>query len=279
MSITITTSVGETYVAEVGSGRPILVLHGGLGLDHGYLRAAFDTLADRHRVVYLDFVGNGRSDRTLDYAAIRDNTIWVRQVDEVIEAMGLDNPVIVGHSYGGYVALEYALTPSGAGRPMILVSTAPKLDHSDVIAENAARRGTPEQVDAVRVRLARPQASDDEWADLWRTLLPLYFHAPTPELVARASEGTYFSAEAFNTAHLRALSAYDVSGRLGEITSDTLVVSGDDDWILPLELCSQRLAAGIPGAALAVLPECGHFPFIERPEPFLTVVRDWLERH
>ncbi|WP_281690582.1 alpha/beta fold hydrolase [Pseudonocardia thermophila] len=279
MSTTISTPVGETFVAEVGSGRPILVLHGGLGLDHGYLRSAFDALADRYRVIYLDFIGNGRSDRAIDYAAINDNTIWVRQVDEVIRALDLHDPVLVGHSYGGYVALEYALTEPGAGRPMILVSTAPKLDHTDVVAENAAKRGTPEQVEAVQVRLSRRQADDAEWADLWRTLLPLYFHAPTPELVARAHDGTHFSAQAFNTAHLRALQAYDVSGRLAEITGETLVVSGDDDWILPLEICSLPLATGIPRASLAVLPECGHFPFLERPEPFLAVVRDWLDRH
>jgi proline iminopeptidase len=276
---TLDTPVGRSYVVEVGRGRPVLVLHGGLGLDHGYLRSTLDRLADRYRLVYLDLLGNGRSGRDLDYAAIRDNSGWVRQVTEVVEALGLDDPVILGHSYGGYLALEYALTPAGAGRPLVLVSTAPKLDHGDLVTANARRRGTPEQVHAVQVRLARPQADDAEWADLWRTLLPLYFHAPTPELVDRVAEGTRYSAEAFNAAHLRALRHYDVSDRLAGITGPTLVLAGDDDWILPLEICSQPLAAGIPDAGLAVLPECGHFPFVERPEAFLAVVGDWLDRH
>lgn len=271
-------SGGEVYVEEVGSGRPLLVLHGGLGLDHSYLRPAFDRFAGRYRVVYMDFLGNGRSDRTIDYDAIVDNSIWVRQVGDLIDALGLRDPVLIGHSYGGYVSLEFAATQRGRGVPLVLVSTAASLKHLDLVDANAVKRGTPEQVRAVREGLAVPQASDEAWKALWRTLLPLYFHAPTEAMVEAAAAPVAYCARGFNTAHLKVVPGYDMSGRLGEIAARTLVICGDDDWILPLEPCSLALARGIAGASLAVLPDCGHFPFSERPEAFRSVTMDWLGR-
>ena len=274
---TLTTRGGETFVLDLGgSGRPILVLHGGLGLDHGYLRSTFDELSDEYRVVYIDFLGNGRSDRTIDYKAITDNQLWVDQVADVIDVMGLNSPVVAGHSYGGYVAQEFAIQYPVAGLELILMATAPKLDHLDKAILNARARGTDDQVQALEEDLSHPQESDEQWAKTWRRLLPLYFHAPNDAVIDDLVEGAVFSAEGFNAAHLQALKNFDTTAELNRIECRTLVICGDDDWILPLDPCSLSLAAGIPGANLAVLPACGHFPFIEQPAEFLRLVRKWL---
>jgi proline iminopeptidase len=267
---------GDVFVTELGEGRPLLVLHGGLGLDHTYLRTAFDRFADTHRVIYTDFLGNGRSGRDLDYAAIHDNSIWVRQVRELLVALDAPDAIIAGHSYGGYVALEHAIA-TGADNPMLLVSTAPALQHGDVVVTNAHARGTPEQVRAVTEGLAVPQESDAAWEELWRTLLPLYFHAPTEAMLAAAVAEVSFSARGFNAAHLQVVPGYNVSDRLGRIAAPALVLSGDDDWILPVDICAQPLFNGIVNSALSVLPNCGHFPFDEHPALFRAIVSDWLK--
>jgi proline iminopeptidase len=266
---------GRTFVAECGEGRPIVVLHGGLGLDHAYLRPAFDRLADRFRLVYFDFLGNGRSEREIDYGSLHDNELWVRQIGELIAALQLTDPVLAGHSYGGYVALEYAIA-TGARLPLALISTSASLKHGPRVVENAKARGTPDQIAAVVEGLARPQPDDVAWEALWRRLLPLYFHAPAPELTEAAGARVRYSARGFNAAHLQVVPGYDVSDRLDRISGPCLVLVGDDDWILPLDICSLPLAAGIPGAALAVLPTCGHFPFLEKPELFHAILGDWL---
>lgn len=274
----LSTRGGESFIEDLGGqGRPMLVLHGGLGLDHGYLRPAFDQFADRYRVIYLDFLGNGRSDRSIDYTAIQDNRIWIDQVADVIDSLGLTSPIVAGHSYGGYVAQEFAITHQVPGMDLLLIATAPKLDHLDMAVANARARGTADQIRAVEEDLAKPQETDEQWASTWRRLLPLYFHQPDDVDLDSLMEGAIFSAEGFNTAHLRALRNFDTSADLGRITARTLVLSGDDDWILPLDPCSLALAAGIRGADLAVFPACGHFPFVEKPTEFATVVRNWLD--
>lgn len=267
---------GEVFVTELGEGRPLLVLHGGLGLDHTYLRTAFDRFADTHRVIYTDFLGNGRSTRDLDYAAIRDNSIWVQQVSELLVSLDAQDAIIAGHSYGGYVALEHAVA-CGATNPMLLISTAPALQHGDVVTANAHARGTPEQIRAVTEGLSVPQESDAAWEALWRTLLPLYFHAPAEAMLEAAVANVHFSARGFNAAHLQVVPNYDVSDRLDRIRAPALVVSGDDDWILPVDICALPLFRGIASAALSVIPQCGHFPFDEHPALFQALVRDWLK--
>ena len=274
---TLATRGGDTFVLDLGGdGRPMLVLHGGLGLDHGYLRSTFDEFSDEYRVIYIDFLGNGRSDRAIDYKAINDNQLWVDQLADVIHRLALGSPVVAGHSYGGYVAQEFAIQYQLPGLELLLIATAPKLDHLDIAILNARARGTADQIQALEKDLAHPQESDEQWAKTWRRLLPLYFHAPDDAVINKLVDGAIFSAEGFNAAHLQALKNYDTMDHLNRIESRTLVISGDDDWILPLDPCSLALAAGIPGANLAVIPACGHFPFIEQPHGFLTLVRNWL---
>lgn len=272
------TSGGVCYVLDAeGPGRPLLVLHGGLGLDHSYLRDAFDLLSDSYRVIYLDFLGNGRSTRAIDFDAIDSNSIWVQQVADVISRLDLHQPVIAGHSYGGYVALEFAISHQTPGLELLLLSTAPKLAHLDLALRNAKARGTDDAIRAVEEDLTKAQSSDDAWARTWRRLLPLYFHDPNDDILDDMVAQGVFSAAAFNTAHLRALKNYDVTPALGTIQARSLVVCGDDDWILPLDPCSLTLARRIPRADLAVLPATGHFPFIERPMAFNSVVKEWLD--
>ncbi len=273
----LATRGGETHVVDLGgAGRPLLALHGGLGLEHGYLRSTFDGFADEFRVIYIDFLGNGGSDRKIDYGAIHDNQIWIDQVFDVIHQMGLTSPILAGHSYGGYIAQEFAIQHQIPELELLLVTTAPKLDHFELAVANARARGSVDQVRAVEEDLAHPQESDEQWAATWRRLLPLYFHSPDEAVMNALVDGAIFSAEGFNTAHFQALKNYDTTSDLHRIKARTLVVSGDDDWILPLDPCSLTLATKIPNADLAVIPACGHFPFIERPQEFSTLVRNWL---
>lgn len=90
---------------DCGSGVPLLVLHGGLGLDHTYLRAAFDALVPDVRVVYLDFRANGRSTGDGDLTMAR----LAADVDALRAHLELARVAVFGHSYGGFVALQYAL--------------------------------------------------------------------------------------------------------------------------------------------------------------------------
>jgi proline iminopeptidase len=258
----------------VGSGPPLVVLHGGMGLDHSYFRPWMDRCSDFASVVYMDFSGNGRSGRLS--AEEIGHERWIEDVEEVRRSLGLDRVTLLGHSYGGILAQEYVLAHPGAVERLILANTTPAFDYPDIVVSNAERRGTPGQVERLLQGLSAPSPSDEAFGAVFRDILPLYFHRWDEAVARELIADIEYSAEAFNRAQFVELPDFDSQDRLGEIGCPTLVISGASDWIMPPEQGGVRLAAGIEGSRQVVLEESGHFPFAEEPDRFVALLRDWL---
>ncbi len=116
----------EVFYSEVGEGIPCLVMHGGLGFDHTVMHPWLDPLGDVMRLVYYDHRCNGRSGRppleTLTFERL------CADADALRERLGFEEVAVMGHSYGGFVALEYALRYPRRLSHLILLDTAPTLD-------------------------------------------------------------------------------------------------------------------------------------------------------
>jgi proline iminopeptidase len=256
---------------------PLVALHGGLGLDHSYLRPWLDELAVGRQVFYYDQRGNGRSQDPTRTPLSHD--VLSADADAVRGHLGAEQMVLLGHSYGGFVALEYALRFPQRLAALILCCTAPAVDPREVTA-SVSQRGTPAQREALFRMVSGQVERDEEYARLWRVALPLSFHRQLDEpaydaMVAR----TRCRAAAFAEAARLNLPTYDVTARLGEIRVPTLVLAGAHDPMSPPAQGAARIAAGIVGAELHVLTDSGHFPFIEEPALFREVVLGFLSRH
>lgn len=260
------------FYVEVGDGHPCLVIPGGLGIDHSYLRPWLDPLGDVLRLVYYDHRGNGRSGRpspdSLTHAQL------AADADVLRTHVGYDQIAVIGHSFGGFIALEYALRYPSRLSHLILIDTAPAFRHLEEIVARAASNGAT--VDAL-LALCSPKPSDDaEFERAVRLIAPLYFHRPDATLAERILERTIFSGSAAARGDMLALT-FDVTPRLGEIGAPTLVLVGEGDCICPPSQAAV-LRDGIPRCELVVFDNSGHLPFVEQPERFLTVVHEWLER-
>jgi proline iminopeptidase len=263
----------ELFYEVIGDGRELMLMHGGLGLDHSYFRPWLDPLADRCRLIYFDHSGNGRSLRPQGFDGVTHAT-WADEADALRAHLGHERLVLLGHSYGGFIALEYALRHPDRLAGLILLCTTPAFDYPEVIVANAQRRGTPEQVTAVEA-LGKPAATDEDFRLLWNTIAPLYFRHYDPALGAAIDAQTRYSAGAFNHAFGVCLPTYNLVGRLPAIATPTLVLAGRDDWITP-PAQAERIHAGLPNAELVIFEESGHFPFVEEQPAFLQVVGDWI---
>ena len=93
----------DLHVETLGEGPAIMVLHGGLGLDHTYLRPYFDQLAEDYTVIYYDHFGNGRSDYPDDFAEMTMERL-AADADALRARLGFEQMVLIGHSYGGFIA-------------------------------------------------------------------------------------------------------------------------------------------------------------------------------
>lgn len=270
---TLKLSDTDLFYQTVGNGMPCVVLHGGLGLDHTYFRPWLDALGDRLQLIYVDQRGNGRSGRP----ALESITIeqLAADVDALRVALGVEQIVVLGHSFGGCVALEYALRYPEQASHLLLLNAFPVFDYGAEIQAGVERRNPPADVSAAIA--APPPPTDGEFAELWRTVLPLYFHQYDDELAQAAfAETIYDTATLARSQEL--LATFTVVDRLTEIQCPTLVLTGSDDFICSPSQ-SYRLAAAIPDSQVAILPDCGHFPFIEQSMAFEKEVRMWLERN
>lgn len=266
------------YVERVGHGPPFVVLHGGLGLDHTYLRAGLGPLADAVELIYVDLRGNGRSDRPTDWRRV-DHGTWVEDIQSLRLRLGLDRILLFGHSYGGYLAQEYALRHPETLAGLLLCSTAPVMDFGATSMAALAEVASPEQLALLAESFSRPFVGDDQdFITLLRAALPLYFHAPSAERVEFVVREMRVSPEAFNRSFFQCLPDFDVRDRLPGVRVPTLVLGGCYDRIVPSAEGAERLARLIPNAGFVLFPQSGHFPFLEEPGHFSAIVHDWL-RH
>jgi proline iminopeptidase len=254
-------------------------MHGGMGLDHSYLRRGLDPLGAQAQLVYYDHRGNGRSPRPATAAGWDALTHqgWIADADALRAALGHERVTVFGHSYGGLLAQEYALAYPDRVAGLVLCATFPAFDYAPAALARAAARATPAQLATLLEAFGAPIADDAAFGAAFRAVLPLYFHAPGPARLAVLADVRY-SAAAFARAQWGCLPHASTLGRLGEITAPTLVLAGADDWIAGPAHGAERLQAGIPNAELVVFARSGHFPFVEEPDAFVRTVGTWLDR-
>lgn len=278
MSEFITINGNPLYVEALGpEGAPAMIVHHGApGLgSHVEPKTAFGPLADRMRVIVFDARGSGRSGLQGPFT----HEQWAADVDGLREHFGLERIVMAGGSYGGFIALEYAIRYPERVRALILRDTAPDASFEERSMRNAM--DSPRvQVDRERLeRMFAGRVRDDaDFEELWRDILPLYDYDYDPAKAREKADTTIYHHATHNVAFSQNLPGYDVKPKLGGITCPTLVIVGRHDWITPVE-ASRLIAEGIPGARLEVFERSGHSPQLEEPEKFQRLVREFLAEH
>jgi proline iminopeptidase len=184
-----------------------------------------------------------------------------------------DRIALLGHSYSGFIALEYALRYPERVSHLILVDTVAALNFDDDIQANLQRINPSPEILAA---LAAEPATDAELQQVMQTITPLYFHTFDAALAQAAFQHVVWSVSA-NSRGFELLSDYNMLPHLSGIHAPTLCVVGDTDF-LALVPHVQILARGLPNAEMVVIERCGHLPFIERPTAFLQAVATWLHQ-
>ena len=248
---------------RAGTGPPVVFLHGYVGDGVSTWRRQIDGLADEFTVVAWDAPGAGLSSDPPESFGMTGYADCLRRF---IAQLGLDRPHLVGLSFGGALAIEFA------GRH-------PAIPKSLVLASAYAGWAGSLQPDAVEQRLRQAiELSDLSSDDFVRALLPTMFSVSPPH---DAVEEFGASLRRFHPDGFRALAracAEDVRPALRRITAPTLLVYGDSDVRAPLGV-AESIKASITNSTLVVLPGLGHCCNMEGPEAFNDVVRTFLQAH
>jgi proline iminopeptidase len=261
----------DLFYAEEGAGIPCLLLHGGPGMDHQMFVPWLSPLASSAHVFYLDYRGNGRSQRIppeqFSIAAVIDD------LEALCQALGLTQVAVLGHSFGGFVALSYALAHPERVSHLIISCSAPSRDYR---LESQAMIGQFWATQPQRTVPRLPPGDPDD-AALRRPMfqwLPLYFatyEAAIQQVAEDWATRTRYSS-AIYAQWLTQEPRYDLRPRLSELRMPTLILAGRHDRICPVNqsiLMSQR----IPHARLEIFEHCGHMPQMEAPADYVERVR------
>ena len=268
-------SVGDArlYFEVFGQGRrPVLIgLHGGPGADGTKLRFQLARLQDSAQVIVPDQRGHGRSDRkskqTWNLAS------WAADVHGLVEALEVEHPVVLGVSFGGFVAQAYASQWPTEPRALVLVSTIPRAPDPEETIERFREVGGDEAADVVRRDWESPSAATaEEWK---RVCGPLTSLRPDPELERIRSErietvevSLHFNEE---------LKTFDLREGLRSVRCPTLVLVGKRDPLVPVRL-ARELVESLPAGLgrLELVEDASHDVFADNPDVSYGLVREFL---
>ena len=276
-------NIGDTrlYVVERGTGYPLIVLHGGPGLDHHEFANYLDPLCDQFRLVLIDMRAQGKSD-------VCPEETWTlaqmaKDVVSLAQAMELDKYAVLGHSYGAFVALQNAVNFPGAAAQTIVSGGVPSSRFLEVVDQNLAEfepESLRKQVADSWAREVQAQTQED-FASLMHDQMPFHFGDPLDPRIAEYEVRT--ADTVYSPAILRHFSkdeygGIEVEDRLKEVTQPVLICTGRLDRVCTVA-AAEAIAQGLPDAELVIFERSGHMTFVEENERYLKVVRDFLDRH
>ena len=271
------------YVDGVGDDT-LLLLNGGPGLSSDHLRAPHQPLTRRGwRVVIHDQLGTGASDKP-DDPSLWTMARYVHEVETVRRALDLGSVHLLGHSWGGWLAIEYALHHPDTVKSLVLADTCADIPHLVSEAANL-KQALGAETAAMMAACEREGRFDD----------PSYLAAVNALdrrhvfTLAERPEPSLRSMETFNLAIYQAMQGpneYVFTGNLkdwsrindlGRLTMPVLIVAGRHDVMTPA--CVARMAANLPDVEVAMFENSSHVPHYEENEAYIDAVSAFLDRH
>jgi L-proline amide hydrolase len=278
---------GDLRPDEAGAPTPLVVLHGGPGATHDYLLALAD-LAEQRAIIHYDQLGNGRSthfpDRGAEFWTV---DLFVRELHNLVDALGIrSRHHVLGQSWGGFLAQEYALTRPSGLRALVLANTAASFP--DFVAECNRLRGLlPPDVNETLRRHEEAGTTDDPE---YEAACEVFYHRhlcrldPWPEEVVETFAWIERDPTVYHTMNgpsefhvIGSIRDWQAKDRLAGIDAPTLIVSGRHDEATPA--LQEPLRDGIHGAEWVCFEASSHMPHVEERARYRQVVGDFLTRH
>lgn len=249
------------------------LIHGGPGVDHTSFKPTFSPLSRKLQLVYFDHRGQGRSARGPKETYTLDNN--VEDMEALRQHLGLDKIVVIGGSYGGMVALTYAVRyPQNVSHLIVIATTA----HSGFLErakEILASKGTEEQKASAQRLWDGNFENEEQLRQYFQVLGPMYSLRYDPTTSGIAWQQNIISVDAINVAFGGFLRNYNILDQLHKITAPTLVIAGRHDWICAPEF-SEEIAREIPNADLRIFENSSHLIRADEPEALLYVITGFL---
>lgn len=274
----------EFYYNLTGVGDTLVILHGGPGLSHQYLKPQMDSLLAPHfTLLYYDQRGSGWTSGEKDSLKLNMET-YVNDLKQIKEHFGLSKMNLVGHSFGGFFGMYYGISHPEDLNTLVLID-------SDAASYKLR---TPYQIKMINSRLTDQhnayldslETTEDfknydpkTYENYYKVFLTSYFANPrdTSKLYLGFDEKSVPKISSTNGTVRASLGNYDIHDRLNKIQCKTLIMQGTES-VFSVE-GAQAISAGIPNSELHLFEDCGHFEYIEAPKKFKNLMLNFYEKN
>ena len=266
----------KLFVKTLGSGEPIVMVHDGPGFNYLYFLPQFKELAKHYKLIFYDQRASGKSSADVDSSSITmDN--FVKDLEGIRKLFGLKKMNLFGHSWGGLIAMNYAIKYPQNLRSLILSNTTPaesKLRNK--IYYMLSRRATKKEGDELR-KITSSNGFEEKdpivMAKFYKLLFaPSFYNKKYVDSLNIILPPD--NAEKNKLLSLFPLYSYDINFQLQFVKCPTLIVTGDYD-IMPPQ-ANEEIHKDIKTSKLVTLKHCGHFPFIEDKKEYFKVLENFL---
>ncbi len=270
----------QLFCSTLGQGKPLIVLHGGPGLSQDYLQPHLEELGKHHFVIFYDQRGSGKSTGEINPEDMNLET-FIEDLDQVRKTYNLETVSILGHSWGGFVGLNYALKYPERVEKLILSNSMPaSSDGLALFHAEWVRRNAPFIEELMKIRNDPAFiAGDPELTEhYYRVLFRVYCHCPESANFLNLKMSANANTNAVKIFGLMTKNVlckpYNLHPLLSTLEVPTLIIHGQDD-IVPSST-AQATCECLPNATLILIEDCGHFPYVEAPETYFCSLKDFL---
>jgi proline iminopeptidase len=264
-----------------GKGSAIIVIHGGPGMDSGSVAADLVPLERKHRVVYYDQRGGGRSTLPADTSLLTIEH-HVSDLEALRKQLRLKRMTLLAHSFGPAIAVRYALRYPDRVERMIFLGPIPprKGEFGARYGKTLRERLTPEQLKRAEELSFDRENTAEVCREYWSMMVRPRVAESLPVTVVKSDlctaspEAIRYGMTRTNPATFASLGDWNWTAELARLKTPTLIIHGEEDAI-PMDLV-EEWATALPRARLVRLPQTGHFPHAERPEVVFPAIEEFL---
>lgn len=276
----VSTQNANLYYQSFDERPVIVVVHGGPGLDQSYLLPQMSQLSKNYRVIFYDQRGSGKSNSTVINAKNINMDQFINDLETIRQSLKLNKMILLGHSWGGFLAMHYAIQYPKNVSALILMNSAPATSkgfHS--FEQEYIKRTKPisKELEAINSSEKFKQFDPETTALFYRKIFSTYIDNPKN---INALTLTFTPVSAEHSGQIETLlspyltGSYDLRSKLHTLNIPTLVVTGDAD---PIPLWAEKeIADSIKNSQFTVIKHCGHFPYIEQPRILFSTIDDFL---
>ena len=273
----------EHYYSLTGKGDTLVILHGGPGLSHQYMKPQIDSLLSANfTLLFYDQRGSGWSEGENDTTSLNIEN-FVQDLEVIRKHFGISKVNLLGHSFGGLLGMYYGIKfPSNIGS-LILVDTDAasnelRTPYQIKMIDSRINEKQWEYLDSISNSTAFQNFDPSAYDAYYKTYLTSYFADPrdTSKLILGFDSISVSKIDVTNSKVRKNLGQYDIHDKLSLISCPTLILQGTES-VFSVE-GAYAIRNNIPNSELYIFENCGHFEYIESPSKFKKSIIDFYNK-